>query len=901
MSNFRIYNDALCQDLWDKNSHLNPQIRTNLLQMAYDFYAKTKLLSPIVDVYLMGSGANYNWTPESDVDVHIIIDYSKLQMPIETAIKTVKIAGAQWNSEHNIFIKGHKVEMNLQNFSKSTPYVTGIYSLIRDQWLRQPSKISVQIDKPILKFQYEAMKKYIQNCIGSGDREQMNAAKKYLDAYRQYGLDTHGELSYENIIYKMLRARGYIKQLKDSIVTVYDQQMTVDEMDSNDIRRTHYYDQLQGAIQAKVDTGMELWKQSGLKVGDILYTPKGTMVTVCSSGIRINKQGEPIVHVKYVNGEDEIQSGMYLNKLQYDNPIKNEGVGHKINLVVNEFSINENSDYDAVEDHMERRDKQLYEIAVFLKTHPKSQPIPWNTISSSLLKKVWLLFGKYNKIHEDGLDKIADRILTNIVRLGIANEFTGHSENYHLREEIFDNCDIEFTDKQWEDNTWRFCDKNGVDYISDYGIEPLQNVYVIIFNAKTPEEKMYACDKALNVVHQRSDLASMFVEGGTTTLNQIANQGGYNANYEFGQVNREFRNKDIREGVGTGIPEDDRLKIKNTDGSTRRWQVRSKDAPKTPKMPTEDIQRMGSSTPTSPMNVRTKLFPTPVETEIEPRIQKIISTAEKVLDKRSTTHPFFEIEYVEDLVGDIVAIDFPSAPSDRVKYIVSVIVQWIARDYDIRKNGTRIGESLSKKTPLYESTLRGEWWFQDGQAVYADGDTGDMNHEAFVIDSLRRQIIDELGADADGLDYVGDFDAVADDIFNSIGDEFTPEEKEQWSNEQYTSVIWSYLKRTGNKNLLEKMAYAFSNTHDPREYALIHWKWQRVKGNNIQTQTLTEQDLKNIVRGLSDAYGDDINDENEDPSFNIEVMSTRSWYSDIPMSVLEKKSVTALNAYRTRY
>ncbi len=42
-------------------------------------------------------------------------------------------------------------------------------------------------------------------------------------------------------------------------------------------------------------------------------------------------------------------------------------------------------------------------------------------------------------------------------------------------------------------------------------------------------------------------------------------------------------NAPIKEGVGAGIPEDDRLKIKNADGSTRRWQIRSKDAPKTPK------------------------------------------------------------------------------------------------------------------------------------------------------------------------------------------------------------------------------------------------------------------------------------------------------------------------------
>ena len=70
-------------------------------------------------------------------------------------------------------------------------------------------------------------------------------------------------------------------------------------------------------------------------------------------------------------------------------------------------------------------------------------------------------------------DKIADQILTNIARLEVANEFQGHTTNYYAREQIADECGIEFSDKEWSDNVWRFADKDGDDYLSDYGIEPL--------------------------------------------------------------------------------------------------------------------------------------------------------------------------------------------------------------------------------------------------------------------------------------------------------------------------------------------------------------------------------------------------------------------------------------------
>jgi len=203
---------------------------------------------------------------------------------------------------------------------------------------------------------------------------------------------------------------------------------------------------------------------------------------------------------------------------------------------------------------------------------------------------------------------------------------------------------------------------------------------------------------------------------------------------------------------------------------------------------------------------------------------------------------------------------------------------------------------------LAEATLRGEWWFDDGQAIFADGDVGDVNHEGYVIDILKRQIIDALGGDASDLEHVEDFDDCKDEIFQEIGNDLDRKEREDWEEGQWFSAIMSYVKRKGSTELKEKLAYAFGNK-DAREYALIHWGWQRVKGNVIQTQTLTRKDLEHIVSGLWEAYGEELNAEpgEEEHTFFIEVMSTRSLYENVPISVLEKKDPTALNQYRTRY
>ena len=48
-SNFRIYNDRLCSEIWNVSQHLAPEVRLNLLRMAKDFYEKTKLPAPIIE------------------------------------------------------------------------------------------------------------------------------------------------------------------------------------------------------------------------------------------------------------------------------------------------------------------------------------------------------------------------------------------------------------------------------------------------------------------------------------------------------------------------------------------------------------------------------------------------------------------------------------------------------------------------------------------------------------------------------------------------------------------------------------------------------------------------------------------------------------------------------------
>jgi predicted nucleotidyltransferase len=74
----RIYNNTLNPDLWNPDNTLKPEIRENLMKIAQDFYTDTKLTAPIEDIIMLGSSANYNWSPTSDIDLHVVIDLKKI-------------------------------------------------------------------------------------------------------------------------------------------------------------------------------------------------------------------------------------------------------------------------------------------------------------------------------------------------------------------------------------------------------------------------------------------------------------------------------------------------------------------------------------------------------------------------------------------------------------------------------------------------------------------------------------------------------------------------------------------------------------------------------------------------------------------------------------------------------
>jgi hypothetical protein len=166
----------------------------------------------------------------------------------------------------------------------------------------------------------------------------------------------------------------------------------------------------------------------------------------------------------------------------------------------------------------------------------------------------------------------------------------------------------------------------------------------------------------------------------------------------------------------------------------------------------------------------------------------------------------------------------------------------------------------------YDGSLNGEWWLSNGQAMYADGDIGDTNHEGYVIDLILGQ---------HDLDY---------DTLDAL--------KMKAESEEEPRDIYEILETDYGFNT-EEIEVVLGST-DARIYGLKHLGWQRVNGNSVQTQTLTSRDLANIANGLWDAY----DEQCENAKFDIEVEANKRFYTGIPYSVISSEQPAQVMRYK---
>ncbi len=219
--------NSLNELIWTKNKKVIPSIKRKLLEISKWV---TKNLSPLVEIkniYFTGSLATYKWTPSSDVDLHIIVDI-KEKICEEPVQDFLDLKSKIFNKEHNIFIKGYKVEVNMKDKEVQLKG-KGIYDLLKDEWVIEPTQVTRTVKDPDVIKKAERFKQKIDNVVTqNGNIEDVEELKKEIKNLRVKGLQKEGEYSVGNLAFKVLRNSGYLGKLFDYKAKLIDKSLSLE-------------------------------------------------------------------------------------------------------------------------------------------------------------------------------------------------------------------------------------------------------------------------------------------------------------------------------------------------------------------------------------------------------------------------------------------------------------------------------------------------------------------------------------------------------------------------------------------------------------------------------------------------------------------------------------------------
>ena len=209
--------------LWE-DGKIRREIQVKLLQIAKEFYDFLEVSARLDDVLITGSQANYNYTTQSDIDLHLIMDFTQVDCEGEVR-ELFDTKRKLWKKDHDINIKGIPVECYVEDLND--PAVTASYSLLKETWIKQPKKITGGYDKDKVFDLATMWSKVIDQAIQSNKLDTMQTVKNSLAVFRKRSLARDGEFGSGNLAFKALRNSDYISRLMTAINDKKDRQLSL--------------------------------------------------------------------------------------------------------------------------------------------------------------------------------------------------------------------------------------------------------------------------------------------------------------------------------------------------------------------------------------------------------------------------------------------------------------------------------------------------------------------------------------------------------------------------------------------------------------------------------------------------------------------------------------------------
>ena len=228
--------DTLNQKLFD-GEELKPVVAKAIMNIANEFVkelGEDGISFTLKDVILLGSNMSYNYTKDSDLDIHLIADSSALECPKELQDKLYSAYRTIFNKNYDITIKGIPAEVYVE-LDEPQAKSNGIYSL-NSGWVKKPEQQAIpDLDKEAFDEFFKFWEDRYNELINNENATSKDVEEYINDIYdeRKDGIANDGEYSLGNLLFKEVRNKGYLDNLKDLRKELKGKELSLEQLDNS--------------------------------------------------------------------------------------------------------------------------------------------------------------------------------------------------------------------------------------------------------------------------------------------------------------------------------------------------------------------------------------------------------------------------------------------------------------------------------------------------------------------------------------------------------------------------------------------------------------------------------------------------------------------------------------------
>ena len=342
--------DTLNQKLFD-GEELKPEVVEAIKNIANEFVkelGEDGISFTLKDIILLGSNMSYNYTKDSDLDIHLIADSNALECPKELQDKLYGAYRTIFNKNYDITLKGIPAEVYVE-LDEPRAKSNGIYSL-NNGWVKKPEQQAIpELDKEAFDEFFKFWEDRYNELVDNKEATSEDVEEYINDIYdeRKDGIANDGEYSLGNLLFKEVRNKGYLDNLKELRKELKGKELSLEHLEED------------------AEVGEEVTLENvrkWLKTGGATIQNKTGKSVVYKDGFEISFN-EPEVKFKVdLDNDKDIQKVVrVLKKRIKENKHPYTGIWYEDDSVVMDYSKHfKGSKEDAIKDALKNNQRMIF-------------------------------------------------------------------------------------------------------------------------------------------------------------------------------------------------------------------------------------------------------------------------------------------------------------------------------------------------------------------------------------------------------------------------------------------------------------------------------------------------------------------------------------------------------------